>query len=91
MGEVATIEAVKDAGKFVRRDSEAGVGNGQLGIAVVTGEMNADAAFGLVVLDGIVSEIQEKLLQAVAIASYDDRIALEQLDLNMSRPGRASR
>src|SRR6185312_12259019 len=80
---VDPIEALEEAGDGFGGDADAGVGHFEQGFAVRPGEADGNAAFGTVVFDGVVEQVEDQALQAVGIAEHGRQRLVAGLDLDL--------
>ena len=65
---VHAVEALEDAALVLRRDTDTGIGHRDHGVGAVTAHGDGDAAAVLIVLDGVVAEVEDRLGQQTADA-----------------------
>ena len=76
MALVDAVEALKDPALVLGRNADAGIKNRDGGFLLAVFNMDADAAAGTVIFDGIVAEIVEHLVQEPAHAEDDAALAV---------------
>jgi len=82
---VTAIKALEDARKLLGRNARTGVCYHQLGRPILPGQGQVNLPLGLGVLDGVVGEVEQQLLQAMAVPLHQRVLAGVQFDLLPSR------
>src|SRR6185503_5451782 len=80
---VTPEEPVENAWQHRSRDTLAGVSDGEFRRAAVSLQGNVHAPIGMVVLDGILREIQQQLAQAMTIAAHGHLVAGDKRDVDL--------
>ena len=75
VGRFAAKESVEDTREQSRRDTRAGVADLELCKTAVAAQFDAHQAIWLIVFDGVVSQIEQQLAQAMAVSLNEDLVA----------------
>src|SRR5207249_10646654 len=83
---IASEKWLENAPQIFGRDTRAGVCYLDFGGIAQPAKLDRDSPSALVVLDGIVREVQQQLAQTMAITFHCDFIARRDADLDFLRP-----